>query len=100
MLSIESELRSLRNELEGRNKISRVTPNLPSPSKSEELASKNKEKREITQSYPGKGTTENGEEKNKSQVDSNLTKTNVSPYLSEKVNALSICFETKLIELK
>ena len=97
MLSIESELRSLRNELEGRNKISRVTPNLPSPSRSEELASKNKEKRDITQSCPGKGRTESGEEKNKSQVETNMT---ISPYLNEKVNVLRICFETKLIESK
>ena len=95
MLSIESELRSLRNELEGRNKISRVTPNLPSPSRSEELASKNKEKREITQSYPGIGRTKNEEDKNKSQVESNMTITNVSPYLSEKVNVLWIRLKTK-----
>ena len=84
MLSIESELRSLRNELEGRNKISRVTPNLPSPSRSEELASQNKEKREKTRSYPGKGRTENEEDKNKSQVESDMTITN-PPYFSEKV---------------
>ena len=100
MLSIESELRSLRNELEGRNKISRVTPNVPSPNRSEVLISKNKEKREITQNYPGKGKSENGEEKNKPQIESNKAITNVSRYSSEKVNALWIFFETKLIELK
>ena len=70
MLSIESELRSLRNELEGRNKISRETPNSSKQNRIKDSNTRNEDKRENNQNSSSKRNIGNKEAEHASPKES------------------------------
>ena len=72
MLNIESELRSLRSELEDRNRISRGTPFSSRQDKSKELNEKQDDSSELDHSSSKRRHSGNNESERKSPVESNL----------------------------
>ena len=88
MLSIESELRSLRNELEGRNKISRETPNSPKQNRIKDFNTRNEDKKVNNQNCSTKRNIGNKEAENSSQKESrpSTKKYSDSPDFRDKVS--------------
>ena len=79
MLNIESELRSLRNELEDRNKMFRQTPNSSSPNKLKEFSASNDNTTESAQNSPCQRNVGNEEAETKSPRESSLITQKYSP---------------------
>lgn len=94
MLSIESELRSLRNELEGRHKISRETPNSPKQNRIKDSNTRNEDKRENAQNSSSKRNIGNKEAENTLPKESrpSTKKYSDSPDFRDKVS--KVCIDT------
>ena len=88
MLSIESELRSLRNELEGRNKVSRENPSSLRTTRPKELTNRNVEQYERSQNSLCIRKNINEETEKKSPKESSQTARNNSSNEIEKVNII------------
>ena len=90
MLSIESELRSLRNELEGRNKISREKPNSPKHNRIKDSNTRNEDKREDNQNSSIKRNVGSKEAENVSPKESrpSTKKHSDSPDFRDKVSKI------------
>ena len=88
MLNIESELRSLRSELEDRNRICTGTPLSSRRDKSKELNETQDDSSELDRSSSKRRLSGNNETERKSPVESNLIRNDVcdSTVLNKMVN--------------